>query len=257
VLPAVFSRSHLIACLAEVGDFAEGLRRSDEAVSLAEATNHPDTLLWAYYGAGFLHLIQGNPRQATDALEQAFSVCRANDMPVYVPRISAALGLAHALSGDAVKAIPVLERAAADAASRKQAASYPQVVLLLGEVYMLGHWLGKAADAATRALDLFRQQRERAHEASALRLLADLACQGDPVDLTAAEALYRQSLALAEELGMRPLAARCRLGFGRLYKQRGDRHTASEHLTAAGRELENMGMELWLGQARSEQSTLA
>jgi transcriptional regulator with AAA-type ATPase domain/tetratricopeptide (TPR) repeat protein len=256
ILPAVFSRSHLAACLAEVGNFEEGLRRSDEAVSLAEATNHPDTLLWAYFGAGFLRLIKGDAREATDWLEQAFSVCRANDMPAYVPRISAALGLAYARSGDAVKALPMLERAAADAAGRKQSASYPQVVLLAGEVYLLGDRPGEAAAAATRALDLFRQQRERGHEASALRLLADIACQGAPADLKSAEALYRQALALAEELGMRPLEARCQLGLGSLNRRTGDAVKARECLAAATAAFREMAMEFWLSRARAELTSL-
>jgi tetratricopeptide (TPR) repeat protein len=203
-----------------------------------------------------LRLIKGDARQATDSLEQAFSVCRTNDMPAYVPRISAALGLAYALSGDAVKAVPMLERAAADAAGRKQSASYPQVVLLAGEVYLLGDRPGEAAAAATRALDLFRQQRERGHEASALRLLADIACQGAPADLKSADALYRQALALAEELGMRPLEARCQLGLGSLNRQRGDPVKARACLATATAAFREMAMEFWLSRVRAEMTSL-
>ena len=41
----------------------------------------------------------------------------------------------------------------------------------------------------------------------------------DPPEVEPAEAHYRQALALAEELGMRPLQAHCHLGLGRLYGQ--------------------------------------
>ena len=37
-----------------------------------------------------------------------------------------------------------------------------------------------------------------------------------------AEDHYRQALALAEELGMRPLIAHCHVGLGKLYRRTGD-----------------------------------
>ena len=41
----------------------------------------------------------------------------------------------------------------------------------------------------------------------------------DPPDVAQAEAYYQQALALAEELGMRPLQAHCHSGLGMLYSQ--------------------------------------
>ena len=45
----------------------------------------------------------------------------------------------------------------------------------------------------------------------------------NPPDAAQAEAHYQQALALAEELGMRPLVAHCHHGLGRLYGQIGQR----------------------------------
>jgi hypothetical protein len=42
-------------------------------------------------------------------------------------------------------------------------------------------------------------------------LLGDIAAHPDRVDADTAEAHYHQALALAEALGLRPLAARCHL----------------------------------------------
>jgi tetratricopeptide (TPR) repeat protein len=145
----------------------------------------------------------------------------------------------------------------ADAAARKQAASYPQMVFLLGEVNLLADRVGDAERAARQALDLFRQQGDRGHEGHVLRLLADIAFRRSPAERETADALYRQSLALAEQLGMRPLAARCHLGLGSLNRQRGESGKARDHLTAATREFKDMGMALWLARAQTEQSALA
>ena len=50
--------------------------------------------------------------------------------------------------------------------------------------------------------------------------------QSNPPAVELAEASYRQALALAEELGMRPLQAHCHLGLGTLYARIGRREQA-------------------------------
>jgi Flp pilus assembly protein TadD len=65
------------------------------------------------------------------------------------------------------------------------------------------------------------------------------------------EAHYRQALALAEALGMRPLQAHCHLGLGRLYGQIGRREEARVALTAAIDLYRAMDMTFWLPQAET------
>jgi predicted ATPase len=59
-LPAVFARSRLATCHAELGLFAEGRTLGDEGLRIAEAAAHPASLLWASYGIGLLALRQGD-----------------------------------------------------------------------------------------------------------------------------------------------------------------------------------------------------
>jgi tetratricopeptide (TPR) repeat protein len=69
----------------------------------------------------------------------------------------------------------------------------------------------------------------------------------DRFEADTAEAHYRQALALAEELGLRPLVAHCHLGLGKLYRRTGKREQAQEHLTTAttmSREMEKVEAEL-------------
>ncbi len=65
-----------------------------------------------------------------------------------------------------------------------------------------------------RALALADAHGERGNRAYALRCLAAVT-RGDG-DIARAEAPLGQALVLAEELGMRPLVARCQLDLGRL-----------------------------------------
>jgi hypothetical protein len=69
-----------------------------------------------------------------------------------------------------------------------------------------------------------------------------------PPNLDRAEEGYRKALALAEQLGMRPLQAHCQLGLGRVYQRRGDGEAAA--LIAAARDLFHaMDMAFWLHDA--------
>ncbi len=242
VLPAVFARSHLVECLAQVGRFEESARYSHEAVSLAELENHPDTLLWAYHGAGVHHLIRGEARAAIDAFERAESVWRTHDMPVYRPRISAELGLARALDGHAIDAIPIVQQAAAEAAARRQPDSHSQALLLLAEIYLLAHRLPEAAETATSALAQVRRQRARAHEARALRLLGDIATRQSPAEGRAAGKYYGDASALAEELGMRPLFTLCQAGHAQLFILTGRKGAARQMLYTACACFRELGM---------------
>ena len=75
----------------------------------------------------------------------------------------------------------------------------------------------------------------------------------DPPDH--AEGHYREALALAEELGMRPLVAHCHLGLGKLYRRTGTFELAQEHLGMATTLYREMDMRFWLEQAEVEASS--
>ena len=66
-----------------------------------------------------------------------------------------------------------------------------------------------------------------------MRLLGAIAARGDPSEHTQAEVYYLQALALAEELGMRPLTAHSQLGLGTLYSQMGQLEKARAALSTA------------------------
>jgi hypothetical protein len=89
-------------------------------------------------------------------------------------------------------------------------------VARLAEACSLAGRTGEALEHARTAVDLSRKHEERANEASALRVLADITARSDLPDAQAARDTYAASLALAEALGMRPLVAHCHLGLGKL-----------------------------------------
>jgi uncharacterized protein HemY len=101
---------------------------------------------------------------------------------------------------------------------------------------------------AQRGLAHTRHHKMRGAEARALWLLSEIARHHDPPDVAQAEAHYQQSLALAEDLGMRPLQAHCHLGLGTLYAKTGQWAQARAALSTAIDLYRAMAMLFWLPQ---------
>src|SRR4029450_7519759 len=121
--------------------------------------------------------------------------------------------------------------------------------LPLGEAQMLAGHLEEAHTLAERALALAREYQEQANRAYPLRLLGEIPARRDPSEVELAEAHYRQALALAEDLGMRPLQAHCHRGLGTLYAMTGQREQARTALSTAIEMYRAMDMTFWLAQA--------
>jgi tetratricopeptide (TPR) repeat protein len=123
--------------------------------------------------------------------------------------------------------------------------------LSLGQAHLLAGRLEEAHALAERALALAREHHERGNEAYALHLLGDIAARREPAEAEQAAAHYREALALAEELGMRPLVAHCHLGLGTLYATTGQREQARAALSTAMALYRAMEMTFWLPQAEA------
>jgi class 3 adenylate cyclase/tetratricopeptide (TPR) repeat protein len=258
ILPSVQSRAWLTCCHAQLGEFAEGIPVAEQGLRIAETVDHPYSRALAYLGLGVLHLLKGDALRAIAVLEPGFQLCEALTLGVWLPEIASALGAAYVLQGRAVAALPLLERAVELTSSRGDMRGQSLHVSNLSEGYLLAGRIDEAIHLAERALQLSRDTKERGNEACALRLLGTIgAHDASPPDAETAELHYRQALALAGELGMRPLVAHCHLGLGRLFRKTDKREQAREHLATATTMYREMGMTYWREKAEAEMQELA
>jgi hypothetical protein len=102
-----------------------------------------------------------------------------------------------------------------------------------------------------RSLEVTRTQKQRGYQAYALRLLGGVAAHRTPPEVGAAERHYRQALALAEAIGMRPLQAHCHLDLGTLYAKASIREQARAELATAVELYRAMEMTFWLHPAET------
>jgi tetratricopeptide (TPR) repeat protein len=248
---SVVARLYLSWSLAEVGAFAEGSARAEEALRIAEAAEVTFSRIAAYLALGLVALRQGVLDRAIAMLEQGLGLCQSANIPFWFPRVGSALGFAYILTGRVAEGLPLLEQAVTQGVAMGQMVFQPLWVAYLAEAYLVSGRLEDAMVHGERAVALARKHKERGHEPWALRLLGDIAAQHKPPEVEQAEAHYHQALALAEALGMRPLQAHCHCGLGTLYAKIGGYEQARTELSAAIALYRAMEMRFWLPQAEA------
>jgi tetratricopeptide (TPR) repeat protein len=246
---AVVSRMQLAICFADLGEISSAIAAGEESIRFAKAMDRVDLLAGAHCGLGVAYLAKGEFDWAIAALEECVRVCRLRELRVWLALAQSPLGEAYMLTGRVAVAVLRLEHAVKHSAFLKH--SQAMRVVNLGQAYLWHGRLSDARQAAHHALSLARQHQERGHEAWALRLLGEIDSCSHPPDREAAKINYHQALARADELGMRPLVARCHLGLGALQREAKDRLQAQRHLMTAMGLFREMGMDSWA--ARTEQ----
>jgi DNA-binding SARP family transcriptional activator len=254
--PSVYWRAWMLLPLGELGEFPEAIALGEEAVRIAEAVTQPYGLALAHGTLGHLHGLKGEPSLAIPPLERSAALCRDYELVVLSPFMFGSLGHAYATAGRAPEALPLMEEALARGASLHLMWYQSRRMTQLGEGHLLGGHVDDALAAAEHALTLADAHGERGNRAYALRLLAEATLRRGHPDVESAGQHLGQALVLAEELGMRPLAARCRLDMGRLYLRSGDRTKARDHLGVASARLREMDMRRWSEQAEAASQEL-
>jgi class 3 adenylate cyclase/tetratricopeptide (TPR) repeat protein len=254
---AVGSRAWLNWCHAELGAFMEGFAMAEEGLQIAETVNSPFSLGDACNGVSALYLRQGDVQRAIPVLERGMGLCQSWHIPLFLTWQAGALGVAYALEGRVAAGLALAEHGMELAMARGRARVLPLMVSRLSEAYLLAGRLEEARQRAVQAVELARQYKQRGWQAWALWLLGEsTASQASPEGESAA-GHYRQALALAEALGMRPLQAHCHRGLGTLYARQGQQEQARTALSTAIELYRAMEMRFWLPQAEATLAQMA
>jgi class 3 adenylate cyclase/tetratricopeptide (TPR) repeat protein len=251
--PAVIARGYLTWVYADRGKFKEGIAHGQEGIRLAEALDHPYSLVNGCRVLADLQITRGDLSHAVGLLERGLALSREWNLSYFSVALDGNLGYAYALSGRIAEGIPLLERALSAMETMGHGALQPLFLGYLSEAYVLADRLEDALEFTGRALTFSRERGQRGYEARALRLLGEVTARRAPEH---ADGHYRDALALAEELGMRPLVAHCHLGLGKLYRRTGKSEQDREHLTTATTMYREMDIRYWFEQAESEMRQL-
>src|SRR3989454_3201620 len=184
-------------------------------------------------------------------LERGLALCQTANIPMWQAMTASILGAAYALAGRAAEALPLLDEVLERVAIGSLLFLHALVLTELSEACLLVGRVDEASALAGRLLELSHTHTGNGYQAHACRLLGEAARRREPPDIDQASGHYRQALALAEEIGMRPLQAHCHLGLGTLYSQMGRVEQARLALSTALDLYRAMDMTFWLPQAEA------
>jgi tetratricopeptide (TPR) repeat protein len=222
---SVILRGWLCWSLAELGEFEESMAHGQQALKIAEAADHPFSLLDAYREVGCLYIRLGDFPRATALLERGLALAQSRDLALWLPSIGSALGYALALSGRHSEGLALLDQSVEQASTLGIVAGHAQRIAWLAEAHLFVGEAARAETLAEHALELSTRHNERGHRAWCLRLIGEIALRRPDPDPEKAAEFFVEALGSAEGLGMLPLAVLCQRGLAEASPQLGRRES--------------------------------
>jgi tetratricopeptide (TPR) repeat protein len=209
---------------------------------IAEELEHATSLTAMCLGFGIFHMRREDLERALPVLERGMEVGRRGSIYVYVFSLVAAVGRVQALTGRVKEGLALMTEVMEDSRARKMALGQAVRLAWLAEGLLVAEEYEPAWERALESLDYSRRFNERGQEAWTLHLLGDIAGRRQPGAVDETERFYRDAMAIAEPLGMRPAVAHCLLGLGELYVRAGREESAQTHLHNAAGLFRDMGI---------------
>jgi tetratricopeptide (TPR) repeat protein len=249
---SVFARALLAVSLAEIGRFDEAIVFAAEGVEVAQAPEHPVSVMYSLWSLGRAYLGKGHLSKAMPVLDRVLWICRDLQLPLFLHVVTPTVGAAYILDGRSSAAVELMESALQNDEETKLRPWHAMTLAVLSEAVLANEDTGRAAHLAERALEVARRHHQRGYEARVQWLLGEISSRQPSCAFNEVNRHYSDALALANECGMRPLIAHCHLGVGKLYGSIGKREKASEHIATAANMYREMDMQFWLPLAETE-----
>jgi predicted ATPase len=238
--------SHLSWTLWMLGYPIQALRRSREAVTLAQELGHPFSLAAALTWAAWLHHFRREPPLTQERAEASKQLSTEQGFPFRVAEGAFWGGWALAAQGHRAMGLAQMHQSLADYQATGAVLSRPYYLALLAEAYGEARQVEEGLRLLHEALTTAHQTGERSAEAELYRLRGELllrqmmrattrAGDGREVDgrplYAEAEAQFQQALSIASRQHAKALELRAAMSLSRLWQLQGQ-HANARRLLA-------------------------
>jgi class 3 adenylate cyclase/tetratricopeptide (TPR) repeat protein len=244
--PYVLACGWLASVFSWLGDFAQAQSYAEMGIRAADESDHPYAQAIAYTWRVIPVAFRGDFAEALPLSELGVQLCEKKELLGWLPFAYALRGWVLSWAGRPAEGVPLIERAVTLFETVGIRAFLSLHYIELAEGLLLSNSVAEAQRAAMRAIDLAEAHGERSCETWARCLLGDIALAPTRTDAQVARSFYEAARALAEELGLSLLLARCHLGLGRVALIDQNPSDAREHLRDAGRFYRQAGSQYWL-----------
>jgi class 3 adenylate cyclase/predicted ATPase len=204
----------------------QALKRSNEALALAQALSHPFSLAFAQSFVGVLRQYRRQARAAQENAEVAIALSAEHGLSDYLAFAASLRGWAMAEQGSHEKGIAQLQDGLA--ASRATGAELTRTHFLcsLAEACMEAGRLDDGLSALTEALAIADEHEIRFYEAETHRLKGELLLKQNNSNATEAQSCFERAIEIARRQNGKSLALRATMSLSRLLDKHGKREEA-------------------------------
>jgi predicted ATPase len=221
-IPAVVCLSYAAWALWHLGYPERSLRRTEEAVALAEQLSHPMSLALSLTLKAELHQFQLQVVDCLTAAERALAVSRDLRLPFWEGTATTILGWAQAMAGDFDRGHRTLQAGLEifiGTGARVQRTAW---LGMLAEIRCHGERFEEGLDAVREALSWVGETGEQYYYSELLRLQGELLLGHDKIHgAAAAEKSFRSAIEVARRQGARMRELRAAVSLTRLLRDQG------------------------------------
>ena len=237
---------------AELGSFDTAIERANETLQIAEKLGLVYFRALSEIGMGWVYSLMGESSDAIAFLERGVTLAEETDFPGAILNGTWALAQVYNVTGQPDEAARLTKRAWKLAEAGGFYYFGGLSLVQLAYAYSLTDEPSMATSTIEQALELARSTGFRGLEAWAFQMRGVVLMNSPAQDLAATEAAFQSACALATQLEMRPLAAHCHAGLGRLKQSLGQQAEAREDLTRASEMYGEIEMQFYLKQAETD-----
>jgi tetratricopeptide (TPR) repeat protein len=246
--------SHILALwglsTGSCGDFDQGQKMCEKALSFAHEINHLTTLAMVELTYGALFFCKGDGPNAVKHVQEAIRYAEESQNLVVQGFLWNWKGYGHCLMGQFRTGLDLAEKGL----KMRQDLGLPFYLSMCHYHCGVAHFeLGEIEEAQAHfelGLQSALQNQEKGTQATISLYLGWVMARQDPRQIEAAEEHIRQGINLLEELGLRAFYSLGYMVLGAVYAESGRPKEALEPLKKAEAMFQEMGMDYYLGRTR-------
>jgi predicted ATPase len=234
--PGVACRSHAARVLWHLGYPDQALKRSHEALSLAQELSHPFSLAYALSFAAWSHQSRREGQAAQERAEAAITLSTEQGFPSWLAMGTISWGWALAEQGQGEEGIAQMRQGMAAWRATGAELARPYYLALLAEAYGRMGQLEEGLSVLAEALSAVHQAGDREYEAELYRLKGELTLAQSSVQGLAssvqkeAEESFLKAIEIARRQSAKSSELRAAMSLSRLWQSQGKKDEARQML---------------------------
>jgi len=222
----VFHLSYVALTLWHLGYSDRALKRSNEALALAEGLSHPFSLTFAEFFVGVMRQLRREVHAAQEHADGMIALSAEHGFSQLLAWATTVRGCAMAEQGRKEEGIAQIQEGLAAARAIGAELWRPYFLCLLAEACMATDRLDDALSALTEALTAADEHENRHCEAEAHRLKGELLLKQDHSNAAEAQRCFQRAIEIARKQSAKSLELRATMSLARLLAKQGCRDEA-------------------------------